>query len=318
MQDRIDRLENLVLALMQGGVTVSQGPSPESVSVPTLPSARGSGSGPSTSSPIGSAKTDADLQNTPDADADDSDTDEGLAKSLGVLKVDRDEGKSMYIGNQHWHTILAGISEVKTYFQYHKRELEQSYQSILNTQPSTARDGPTLLLGAPHATDGDLRAELPPKSTVMTLCNRYFNSADYAINIIHAPTFYKQLQAHWEDPSKTPLMWLGLLYSILCLAMLSYNKIGNEPAEWKGRSLELAAEYRLRTVQCLITADYTKPTDHTIETMMLYAFGEHSLRLDAEFGLWLIISIIVKVAMRMGYHRDAKNFPNLTPFQAVS
>ena len=43
-------------------------------------------------------------------------------------------------------------------------------------------------------------------------------------------------------------------------------------------SQSLAAEYRLRTAQCLITADYTKAVENTVETMMLYIFGEFSTK----------------------------------------
>ena len=247
-----------------------------------------------------------------------SDDEEELANSLGVLKVDADKGKSMYIGHEHWHLILADIAEVKSYFTHHKKELEKGYERVRSSKPTAEREGPTLLLGAVPALELEIRAELPQKSTVLALCSRYFNSMDNAVSIIHRPTFQQQLKTHWQDPSKTPIMWLGLLYSILTLAMLSYYKVGDEPPEWKGRVLELAAEYRLRTVQCLVKADYTKPVEYTIETMVLYVFGEYSSRWDAELGLWLIVSIITRTALRMGYHRDAKWFPSLSPFQVVS
>ena len=52
--------------------------------------------------------------------------------------------------------------------------------------------------------------------------------------------------------------------------------------------------------------------------MLLYLFGEYSSRWDADFSLWLFVSLIVRVAFRTGYHRDAKWFSNITPFQAVS
>ncbi|CAK7235975.1 hypothetical protein SCUCBS95973_009447 [Sporothrix curviconia] len=247
---------------------------------------------------------------------DESDIDDGLATSLGVLKVDTDRGKSMYIGQEHWHTILSDIAEVKNYFVQHRRDLEKSYERVLQSKPATAKEAPTFLLGAEATTEGDLRAELPPKSTVLTLCGRYFNSMDNAVNIIHAPTFNAQLRSHWQNPSKTPVMWLGLLYSVMCLAMLSYHKVGDEPPEWKGHAMELASLFRVRTVQCLVTADYTKPVEYTVETMILYVFGEYSSRWDADLGLWLIGSLITRVAFRMGYHRDAKWFPSITPFQA--
>ncbi|UKZ77973.1 hypothetical protein TrVFT333_005707 [Trichoderma virens FT-333] len=306
MQNRIDRLEGLVLSLMHGGANVDPA------------SAAAAGRAASTSQSLtdsgSSAKAGRDEGVT--MVEDDSDTEEGLAASLGVLKVDPDKGKSMYIGQEHWHTLLSDISEVKNYFMYHKKELESSYERVRLSKPMAAREGPTLLLGALPASEIELRAELPPKSSILTLCSRYFNSMDNAVCIIHGPTFFKQLKSHWEDPSKTPIMWLGLLYSVLTLAMLSYHKVGDEPPEWRGRTLELASEYRLRTVQCLIKADYTKPVEYTVEAMLLYVFGEYSSRWDADLGLWLIVSVITRIAFRMGYHRDAKWFPNLTPFQA--
>ena len=142
-------------------------------------------------------------------DDDGSDVDENLAKSLGFLKMDKEKGKVMYIGQEHWHSLLADISEVKNYFQTHQQELTSSYERVRQSKPQAAREGPTLLLGAVPTTETELRAELPPKSSVLTLCSRYFNSMDNAVNIIHGPTFQQQLRTHWQDPSKTPIMWLA-------------------------------------------------------------------------------------------------------------
>jgi len=312
------------LSLMHGGANIDPSSATDAAAA-TASSSRGRPGAHSISDSLSSARndrTDDGAMRDDDVDDDEedesSDVDDGLATSLGVLKVDADRGKSMYIGQEHWHTVLSDIAEVKTYFMQHKKDIEKSYEKVASTKPSTARDTPTFLVGATPATEVELRAELPSKSNVLTLCGRYFNSMDNAVNIIHGPTFQSQLRAHWQDPSKTPVMWLGLLYSVLCLAMLSYHKVGDEPPEWKGRSLELAALYRLRTVQCLMTADYTKPVDYTVETMILYLFGEYSSRWDADLGLWLIAGVVTRIAFRMGYHRDAKWFPSFTPFQAVS
>jgi hypothetical protein len=77
----------------------------------------------------------------------------------------------------------------------------------------------------------------------------------------------------------------------------------------------LAAEYRLRTVQCLVNSDYTKSDIYTIETMILYVHGEYNSRWDAEVGIWVIVGMIVRLAMRMGYHRDPSKYPAITPYQ---
>ncbi|KAI1415594.1 fungal-specific transcription factor domain-containing protein [Hypoxylon sp. FL1857] len=310
MQNRIDRLEGLVLSLMHGGANIEV--STSSNTVQPAPSTTDSSSAHIERDDEGAMRDD-DAEG--DGDGGDSDVDDGLATSLGVLKVDADKGKSMYIGQEHWHVLLADIAEVKNFYSSHKKELESSYQRVMSSKPATARDSPIFLLSAPPATEVELRAELPSRTAIMTLISRYFNSLDTAASIVHGPTFQQQLRSHWQDPSKSTIMWIGLLYSMLCLAMLSYHKVGDEPPEWKGRSLELAAEYRLRTVQCLVVADYTKPVEYTVETLLLYLFGEYSSRWDADLSLWIITGIITRLAFRMGYHRDADWFPSVTPFQ---
>lgn len=311
MQNRIDRLEGLVLSLMQGGAAVDTS-TPSSGASVNPPGIRSGSTMDSSSSMRNDNDEDGMMRDDED---DDSDVDGGLASSLGILKVDADRGKSMYIGQEAWHTILSDISEVKQYFNTHKKDLDRSYEKVLQSKPASATDSPTLLSGAPPTTEGDLRAELPPKSTVLLLCHRTFNSMDNAANIIHLDTFHNMINKHYENPKDTPIMWLGMLYSIMCLGMLSYHKAGDEPPEWKGRTLELGALYRVRTVQCLVVADYTKPVEYTLETMVLYLFGEFSSRWDRDLGLWLISSFIVRLAFRMGYHRDAKWFPSVTPYQ---
>lgn len=117
----------------------------------------------------------------------------------------------------------------------HKKDIEKSYERIRLSKPSNTSGGPAFLFSSHEtATDIELRSELPAKSAVDKLVTRYFNSYDPAVHIIHAPTFQKELEKHWQDPSKTSIVWLGLLYSLMCLAMQSYHKIGDEPLEWKG------------------------------------------------------------------------------------
>lgn len=316
MQNRIDRLEGLVLSLMHGGANID--PSTAAAAAAEATASRGApvvALSNVDSTPPTHPDRDDDGEMKDDDDEGDSDIDENLAESLGVLKVDADQGKSMYIGQEHWHSLLADVAEVKNFYALHKKDLENSYRRVMSSKPQTAQNSPIFLLSAPPATEVELRAELPTKTAITTLVSRYFNSLDTAASIIHGPTFQQQLRGHWQDPSKSSIMWIGLLYSMLCLAMLSYHKVGDEPLEWRGRSLDLAAEYRLRTVQCLIEADYTRPVEYTVETMILHLFGEYSSRWDADLSLWLITAIITRIAYRMGYHRDAEWFPSISPFK---
>lgn len=99
------------------------------------------------------------------------------------------------------------------------------------------------------------------------------------------------------------------------LAMLSYYRDGDEPPEFRGKSLDMAGTYRTLMAQCLVLADYTKPHRYLIETLILHLHADYSQTKEADISVWVLIGMIARLAMRMGYHRDSKMFPNITPFQ---
>ena len=111
------------------------------------------------------------------------------------------------------------------------------------------------------------------------------------------------------------MVWVGLLFAILTLAMLSYQRAGDEPPELRGKVVDLVNTYRKLTSQCLVLADFTKPVTNMIETLVLYLHSEYSQSKDSEVGIWVMVGMIVRLAMRMGYHRDPKPYPNISPFQ---
>lgn len=106
-----------------------------------------------------------------------------------------------------------------------------------------------------------------------------------------------------------------MLYAMMRLAMLSYHHDGEEPPEFKGKSLDMSKSFRHLMCQCLILADYTKPYPYLIETLVLHMHADFSQTSEANVRVWILCGIIARLAMRMGYHRDSKMFPNITPFQ---
>ena len=91
--------------------------------------------------------------------------------------------------------------------------------------------------------------------------------------------------------------------------------MGDEPPEYRGKGQSLAASYQNLTAQCLLLADFTKPVNNMIETLVLHLHSEYARNRDTEVGVWVLVGMIVRLAMRMGYHRDPKYYPNITPFQ---
>jgi hypothetical protein len=94
MQNRIDRLEGLVLSLMTNG-SQSAGPTAAMAAI-------------SGESSAGSAQFSHDLDIEEDMDgAEESETDQ-VTKSFGIMKMDNN--KSYYISDAHWASVLNDVS----------------------------------------------------------------------------------------------------------------------------------------------------------------------------------------------------------------
>ncbi|KAM0429995.1 hypothetical protein ACHAPT_006001 [Fusarium lateritium] len=74
--------------------------------------------------------------------------------------------------------------------------------------------------------------------------------------------------------------------------------------------------YREKVVQCLIQAQFAKGGPDIMETLVHYIVIENYLNRDSNIGVWLLMSNIVQIAIRMGYHRDPQHFKSLSPYQA--
>jgi len=105
MQNRIDRLEGLVLSLMTNG---AQSVGPAAAAAAISRSQSDAHSAGSTTFPLEQDREDDDMIKE-EEEGDDSEV-EGVTNSLGVLKVDADKGKSLYFGDSHWHLVLADVS----------------------------------------------------------------------------------------------------------------------------------------------------------------------------------------------------------------
>jgi hypothetical protein len=107
-------------------------------------------------------------------------------------------------------------------------------------------------------------------------------------------------------------MWLGLLFSMICLAVLASSAADSSSSP--GVRNPLVDTYREKIVQCLILGEYTKSGRYVFETLYHYLTIEYSIRKDADQDIWILSGISVNIALRMGYHRDPSHLPGISPF----
>jgi hypothetical protein len=121
----------------------------------------------------------------------------------------------------------------------------------------------------------------------------------------------------FNEPNETPLMWIGLLFSVLGLGSYFYAVCGEElhimPEPFTSM-WEMSRFFRDRTSQCLVEVNYLRPRRYTVDTLCFYFALEKFQARDSEFGVYVLLGMIIRVAMRLGYHRDASHYPSISPF----
>lgn len=111
-------------------------------------------------------------------------------------------------------------------------------------------------------------------------------------------------------------MWVGLLFSVMSMSAYLQQQNNEALGFTAVDSNNMMETYRNLTIQCLVAGDYLRPSRYTIETLFLHYALEQNVSLDTYIGNWILIGVIVRIAFRMGLHRDPSHWPNIRPLQA--
>ncbi|KAJ4372036.1 hypothetical protein N0V83_003809 [Neocucurbitaria cava] len=313
MQNRIDRLEGLVLSLMTNGAQ-SAGPAAAQAAIAASLNSSSSDQQFDISNMSSGMSNNGAPESIPEEDVEEESEMENVTKSIGVMKVNNNH--TVFASEAHWYAILGELSEVKNYFAEHKKQYDDQLKRYKAAHSEERPPGTSFLMGGQKpSSKAEVLSRFPPKPTADILVSRFFNTYDPGIHIIHGPTFQKEYDRHWLNPDETPCIWLGLVYSMMCIALQSYTRAGDEPPEYHNKSWSMSKEYGDLTAQCLIMADITQPITGMLETLILHINAEYARSRDAEVGILISTGIIVRLAMRMGLHRDPGPYPGIPVFQ---
>lgn len=109
------------------------------------------------------------------------------------------------------------------------------------------------------------------------------------------------------------MLWVGLLFSIFALAALVRDAIKPQK-EVSDQDTISAKNFRIRTAQCLVLGNYANSRAYSLETLMLHLIGKYVVKSDSSLDGWFLMGIIIRLAMRLGFHRDAKTRTDISPF----
>ena len=102
----------------------------------------------------------------------------------------------------------------------------------------------------------------------------------------------------------------------MCLATFAAYGAGEEIPDTRGTAMEMIRAYRGCCAQCLVLSNYTQPGPYTLETFLIYMEGEFVLSKDDQMNCYLMAGVAVRLALRMGLHRDSEKVTgNISAYQ---
>ncbi|KAK4195438.1 hypothetical protein QBC40DRAFT_289059 [Triangularia verruculosa] len=220
-----------------------------------------------------------------------------------------------YVDASHWESILSDVLSITGSLERPEDVFQDDDDPVV--PPTLERQGqPDLLLGGwPRLSVDELIRYLPPRPIADRLLARLFQAKEPGWIMFHMPSLLRHYEGFWENPSAMTYTELALLFAMFCNASLYYMKSREELPGRLGDAGEAYRVYKARCAQCLVLGDYTKPWRYKLEAMILYFGSEYLGQQDAHINVSVILSIIVRLAMHMGLHRDPKHYPDMSPFE---
>ena len=199
----------------------------------------------------------------------------------------------VFNGSTHWSAMLEDIEGLRSAIVPPEAAPPDDHENERYT-------GCTILLcsAAPLPLEELLEHFLPPRREVDRLTAAYFRSTALSAPFIHASQFRRLYQNFWTDPLKAPVLWTSILFSICHVAQNSLS-VGNENSNNR---------YSVASAHCLALGEYFRPKQFSVESLLLFIQADCSTSLSMSPELGPIFSLLIRLATKMGYHRDPDNF----------
>lgn len=229
---------------------------------------------------------------------------------VGGGHLRRDDNEVRFMGATSYQAVLECIRELQGCVENTERPELVGAASAQQQGPAKAKD-PTF---APQSsiTIQDVMKELPSRAECDALLTFYFQQTYMVPMCIHTGQFQRAYERFWQMPNDTNLLWISLLFSVLSTSVFTQaSKTSGDDVDFNA----LAADAETRVVsfssmayRCLLAGDYLVGKPYSVEATLI--FGMHLVlqKKDTDPVCWHTIGTAVRLAQKMGYHRDASHF----------
>ena len=204
----------------------------------------------------------------------------------------------IFNGSTHWSAMLEDIEELRSVIV--PCEAVTIDDDILEYEENI---GASLILGSvvPLPLQQMLVQYLPSRQEADRLTAAYFRNRGVSAPFIHASHFRRLYQDFWRDPSRAPVLWTSMFFSICHIATNTLS-LGKEKAEHDDR-------YNVASAHCLALGEYFRPMRFSVESLLLFVQARCLTSLSMSPDSGLLLGLLIRLATRMGYHRDPDMFP---------
>ncbi|KAK3902854.1 hypothetical protein C8A05DRAFT_43805 [Staphylotrichum tortipilum] len=186
------------------------------------------------------------------------------------------DGQVRFVDSGHWLSVLDEIREVQEQLSPEGTLPPEDMPRGLKPEPELHEALSVLGLEVTLSME-DIMTALPPRPTCDRLLSHYFIARFQVVGIVHPVEFQKEYEDFWEDPTKV----------------------------------------QQRTAECLILGRFATGNTYAIEEFILHLQSRYLNALSSSLVqtyIWFEMGTIIRLAFRMGYHRDPSIMPDVSPF----
>lgn len=121
-----------------------------------------------------------------------------------------------------------------------------------------------------------------------------------------------QYELFWERSAPTSFLWISLLFSVLHIGSQVYQIRGGDSNDLEAPTTDELARISGRA---LVAGKYHQGKQYSVEATFLFAILGLCRQEDREMEAWVIMGVVTRLAVKLGYHRDPCHLKGITPFE---
>ncbi|KAL1860662.1 hypothetical protein VTK73DRAFT_7212 [Phialemonium thermophilum] len=214
--------------------------------------------------------------------------------------------KTRYFGQSHWMNMTRFFPVIMNIAERFEKDKDcEEHRQMLKCK-NLARN--IKLQRVPSQFYVEVGKNIPPKATASELLSAYFRTFETVYRILHVPTFWRDYDKYWDDPSRaSPIFVLQLQ---LCMAIgicFQDNAVALRPSatQWIYEAqfwLVSPPEKARMNIGCL-------------QIRCLLHLAREACGAAGDLT-WISAGTLIRTAMFMGLHRDPERLSRMSLFKA--